>query len=129
MSDAENKVDIEGCLEKVWEKRTTRKAQTLLKALSLLSGAFMIVAGIIGCSFILYFQVGSYGAARQNDKLATTALQKVANYCGTSCYRHFIDSTVVAPSGAVCILSHHYAVCILTRMLPPRLLMRSAFTT
>mmetsp|Transcript_46514 Transcript_46514/g.101050 ORF Transcript_46514/g.101050 Transcript_46514/m.101050 type:complete len:216 (-) Transcript_46514:146-793(-) len=57
MSDAENKVDIEGCLEKVWEKRTTRKAQTLLKALSLLSGAFMIVAGIIGCSFILYFQI------------------------------------------------------------------------
>uniref|UniRef100_A0A7S0LKQ8 Uncharacterized protein n=1 Tax=Coccolithus braarudii TaxID=221442 RepID=A0A7S0LKQ8_9EUKA len=53
MSDEEDP----SCAQKVWAQRTSKHAQTLLKCLSIIAGLFLLVAGTVGLSAIIFFQL------------------------------------------------------------------------
>jgi len=44
-------------MEKVWAQRTSKHAQTLLKGLSITAGLFLLVAGTVGLSAIIFLQL------------------------------------------------------------------------
>uniref|UniRef100_A0A6T0BU72 Uncharacterized protein n=1 Tax=Chrysotila carterae TaxID=13221 RepID=A0A6T0BU72_CHRCT len=57
MAEAVPKPEEDGCFDRLWAQRSTKTAQTLLKCLSLTSGLFLLVAGIVGLSAIFFLQI------------------------------------------------------------------------